>query len=150
MTGSPSLLAATRSLQRVNAAAALLHTTPAAAKEKAGKYRVTLNRNKPLTYEMAMQPQKIASHKSWNSFNTAQLEDTFLMKEEMGQDLPHKTFMEDAFVRKFMFGTWPELLLSEVRDAETTKLPEMENKVAARVQHSIFFAKVKYHIQLVS
>ena len=36
------------------------------------------------------------------------------MKEEMGQDLPHKTFMEDAFVRKFMHGTWPELLLSEV------------------------------------
>ena len=36
------------------------------------------------------------------------------MKEEMGQDLPHKTFIEDAFVRKFMHGTWPELLLSEV------------------------------------
>ena len=134
----------------LNCTPAGLHTTAVAAKEQAGKYKVTLNRTKPLTYEMAMQPQKIASHKSWNSFNTAQLEDTFLMKEEMGQDLPHKTFMEDAFVRKFMFGTWPELLLSEVRDAETTKLPEMENKVAARVQHSIFFAKVKYHIQLVS
>ena len=61
-----SLLAATRSLCLARAASAGLHTTPVAAKEKAGKYKVTLARNKPLTYEMAMQPQKIASHKSWN------------------------------------------------------------------------------------
>jgi len=111
---SPSLLVATRSLCVARAASAGLHTTASVSKEQAGKYKVTLNRTKPLTYEMAMQPQKIASHKSWNSWNTAQLEDTFLMKEEMGQDIPHKTFMEDAFVRKFMHGTWPELLLSEV------------------------------------
>ena len=66
LTGSsPSLLAAARSLYLARTAAAL-HTTPAALAEKAGKYKVTLNRNKPLTYEMAMQPQKIASHKSWN------------------------------------------------------------------------------------
>ena len=68
LTGSsPSLLAAARSLYLARTAtAAALHTTPAALAEKAGKYKVTLNRNKPLTYEMAMQPQKIASHKSWN------------------------------------------------------------------------------------
>ena len=73
MTGltasSPSLLAASRSLclaRTTAAATAALHTTPAAAAERAGKYKVTLNKNKPLTYEMAMQPQKIASHKSWN------------------------------------------------------------------------------------
>merc|ERR1719245_2808538 len=112
-SSTPSLMAAASRVLCL-ARASGLHTTAPVSKEQAGKYKVTLNRTKPLTYEMAMQPQKIASHKSWNSFNTAQLEDTFLMKEEMGQDLPHKTFMEDAFVRKFMFGTWPELLLSEV------------------------------------
>ena len=64
---SPSLLAATRSLCVARAASAAgLHTTASVSKEQAGKYKVTLNRTKPLTYEMAMQPQKIASHKSWN------------------------------------------------------------------------------------
>ena len=64
---SPSLLAATRSLCLARASVASgLHTTASVSKEQAGKYKVTLNRTKPLTYEMAMQPQKIASHKSWN------------------------------------------------------------------------------------
>ena len=65
---SPSLLAATRSLcvARAASVASGLHTTASVSKEQAGKYKVTLNRTKPLTYEMAMQPQKIASHKSWN------------------------------------------------------------------------------------
>ena len=83
-------------------------------KEKAGKYKVTIGRNKPLTYEMSFKPQDIGRKKDFNSFNTANLEDTFLMKEEIGQDLPYKMFLEDAFIRKFMKGTWPEMILSEV------------------------------------
>ena len=35
----------------------------------------------------------------WNSHNTAQLDETFLQKEEIGQDLPHKMLMEDLFIR---------------------------------------------------
>ena len=73
MTGlsisSPSLLAATRSLRLARTAAisaAGLHTTPSASAEKAGKYKLSKWGDQPLTYEMAMQPQKIASHKSWN------------------------------------------------------------------------------------
>jgi hypothetical protein len=91
-----------------------LHSTAVLDKTKAGKYKVTVNRSKPLTYEMAFRPNEIASHKGWNSFNTAQLDETFLRKEEMGQDLPHKMFVEDVFIRKFLHGTWPEMLLSEV------------------------------------
>ena len=74
-----------------------------------------------MVFQVAFQAKNV-SIEFPSSFNTAQLEDTFLMKEEMGQDLPHKTFIEDAFVRKFMHGTWPELLLSEVR--RDRKLPE--------------------------
>jgi hypothetical protein len=49
------------------------HTTAAVEKERAGKYRVTVNRSRPLTYEMAFRPQEIATKKGFNSFNTAQL-----------------------------------------------------------------------------
>lgn len=52
--------------------------------------------------------------KDFNSYNTAQLEGTFLNKEDMGQDLPHKMFIEDAFIRRFMHGTWPEAFVSEI------------------------------------
>ena len=51
---------------------------------------------------------------SFRSFNTAQLEDTFLRREEIGQDLPYKMFIEDTFMRRFMHGTWPEVIKSEV------------------------------------
>ena len=45
---------------------------------------MTLDRSKPLTYEMAVKPEQIGTHKSFNSFNTGQLEDTYgLDKEEV-------------------------------------------------------------------
>ena len=45
---------------------------------------MTLDRPKPLTYEMAVKPEQIGTHKSFNSFNTGQLEDTYgLDKEEV-------------------------------------------------------------------
>ena len=55
----------------------LLHTSPVMSKIVAGKYKVTLDQSKPLTYEMAVQPDHIGIHKSFNSFNTGQLEDTY-------------------------------------------------------------------------
>ena len=96
------------------ASARNLHTTSVNCKEKAGKYKVTIGRTRPLTYEMSFKPDQIAIKKGYNSFNTAQLEGTFLHKEEIGQDLPHKMFVEDLFIRKFMHGTWPEAFCSEV------------------------------------
>ena len=50
-----------------------LHTTASLEKDKAGKYEVTVNRTRPLTYEMAFKPQEIGVKKGYNSFNTAQL-----------------------------------------------------------------------------
>ena len=81
---------------------------------RTGEYKVTINRSKPLTYEQSMKPTDIAYRKGFNSANTAQLEGTFLEREKIGQDIPHKTFLEDMFIRKFMRGTWPETISSEV------------------------------------
>ena len=82
----------------------LLHTTPVMSKIVAGKYKVTLDKSKPLTYEMAVQPDHIGIHKSFNSFNTGQLEDSLGYKkwhEKGGTLLSHKLFMEDLFIRKY-------------------------------------------------
>ena len=37
-----------------------------------------------------------------------------MCKEEIGQDLPYKMLMEDMFIRKFIGGTFPQAMLSEV------------------------------------
>ena len=79
--------------------------------------QVTLDHSKPLTYEMAVKPEKIGIHKSFNSFNTGQLEDTYGVEKEMergGASLSHKMFIEDMFIRKFLKGTWSEMFLSEI------------------------------------
>ena len=91
-----------------------LHTTASMNKIQAGRYKVTRNRTKPLTYEQAFKPEEIGNKKGWNSHNTAQLDETFLQKEEIGQDLPYKMLMEDMLIRKFMQGTFPKAILSEV------------------------------------
>lgn len=90
------------------------HTSTALNKTVAGRYKKTLNRSKPLTYEQAFWPEQIAIKKGWNSHNTGQLEGTFMQKEEIGQDLPHKLLMEDMFIRNFMNGTFPETIMSTV------------------------------------
>ena len=37
-----------------------------------------------------------------------------MCKEEIGQDLPYKLLTEDLFIRKFMHGTFVDLVESEV------------------------------------
>jgi len=91
-----------------------LNTSAYVCRAGAGRYRVTLDKSKPLTYEMAFPPEDIGVKKGYNSLNTGQLEGTFLHKEDIGQDLPHKMLLEDMFIRKFMHGTWPEDIASEV------------------------------------
>lgn len=91
-----------------------IHTSVALHKVQAGRYRVTRDRSKPVTYEQAIWAEDIAIKKGFNSHNTGQLEETFLRKEEMGQDLPYKLLIEDMFIRKFMHGTFPEFIESEV------------------------------------
>lgn len=91
-----------------------IHTSAVMNKIKAGRYKVTRDRTKPLTYEQAFKPEDIGHKKGFNSVNTGQLEGTFLCKEEIGQDLPYKLLTEDLFIRKFMHGTFVEMIESEV------------------------------------
>jgi len=101
-------------LRRPHCNRAWLSTGTRLCRASAGRYRVTRDHSFPLTYEMAMRPEEIGEKKAHNSMNTGQLEGTFLHKEEIGQDLPHKLLFEDMFVRKFLHGTWPEMISSEV------------------------------------
>ena len=54
---------------------------------------------------MAMFPYKIGHEKHWLSWNTSNLKNG-LRKPEMAQ--------EEIFIRKFMFGTWHKLFLTEI------------------------------------
>lgn len=75
------------------------------AKSQAGRYRITPKKDFPLTYEMANPPHQIAHRKSWNSWNTTNIE---------GGLRPSETAIEDVFIRKFMTGTWQGLIVSEI------------------------------------
>lgn len=46
------------------------HASVIVNRTQSGRYKVTIKKNKPLTYEMANPPHYIAHRKSWNSWNT--------------------------------------------------------------------------------
>ncbi|XP_066975308.1 small ribosomal subunit protein uS3m isoform X3 [Macrobrachium rosenbergii] len=81
-----------------------LHTSSVAFKVQSGRYKVTRDQSRPLTYEMANQPCMIGHRKSWNSWNTTSLYEGLREPE---------TAVEDMFIRKFMTGTWHDLFVSE-------------------------------------
>ncbi|XP_054716377.1 28S ribosomal protein S24, mitochondrial-like [Uloborus diversus] len=74
-------------------------------KTQAGRYRRTRKHDKPLTYEQFNGPHQIHHRKSWNTWNTSNLLDGLRSYE---------TLVEDNFIRKFMFGTWHRLFVSDV------------------------------------
>lgn len=85
--------------------AASIHTSNVLATKKAGRHKTSRMGDKPLTYEMANKPDMIGVRKSWNSLNSSALEDSIRTAE---------TCHEDIFIRKFIHGTWPKLLASDV------------------------------------
>lgn len=84
-----------------------LHTTRHLDKVQAGLYKKTRFRTKALTYEMAGGPYDIGYLKLWNSWHTANLS---VCNEN---DSPYHGLW-DYFIRKFMYGTWHDLFVSEV------------------------------------
>ena len=48
------------------------HCTPTNSKSVTARYKPTRDRSKPLTYEMANGPHRIAHRKAWNSWNTCE------------------------------------------------------------------------------
>ncbi|XP_014483272.1 PREDICTED: 28S ribosomal protein S24, mitochondrial [Dinoponera quadriceps] len=81
------------------------HASAVVNKTQSGRYKVTINRDKPLTYEMACPPHFIAHKKSWNAWNTSNIKDG---------NRPSETTIEDMFIRHFMRGTWHNLFATEV------------------------------------
>lgn len=82
-----------------------IHLTAFMASKKAGRHKTTIKRDKPLTYEQANKPDQIGVRKSWNSFNTSGLLEGLRQSE---------TAQEDILIRKFVHGTWPKILQSDV------------------------------------
>ncbi|CAH8528914.1 unnamed protein product [Schistosoma rodhaini] len=73
---------------------------------RAGVVRRTRDQSHPLTYEQAKKPHQIGLMKSWNSWNTSNLE---------GEDrYTSEVTLHDQFIRTFINGTFPLLVQSEV------------------------------------
>lgn len=47
-----------------------LTTTKVLAASQSGRFKVSIKRDNPLTYEQAHKPHEIGGRKDWNSFNT--------------------------------------------------------------------------------
>lgn len=97
------MLCASQTARRVSRR--LLSTTSSLCSKKAGRHKTTVKRDKPLTYEEANKPDMIGVRKSWNSLNSSNV---FLGLRKA------ETAQEDVFIRKFVHGTWPRLLATDV------------------------------------
>ena len=105
------------------------HASAAVSKSQSGRYKVTIRKDRPLTYEMANPPHYIAHRKSWNAWNTCTLfsrgirgrfslrlyrVSLFFLANIKDGNRPAETAVEDMFIRQFMRGTWHNLFASEV------------------------------------
>ncbi|XP_077263779.1 small ribosomal subunit protein uS3m-like isoform X1 [Temnothorax americanus] len=88
------------------------HTSTVVSKTQSGRYKVTINKDRPLTCEMANPPHYLAHRKSWNSWNTSST--LILLGNIKDGNRPFETAIEDMFIRQFMTGTWHNLFASEV------------------------------------
>ncbi|XP_053905693.1 28S ribosomal protein S24, mitochondrial [Cuculus canorus] len=77
-----------------------LHTTPARLKTRAARVRGGRG-DKAVTYEMAHPPHYIAHRKGWLSLHTGNLD---------GEAGAAERAVEDAFLRRFLAGTFPGVL----------------------------------------
>ncbi|XP_037122096.1 28S ribosomal protein S24, mitochondrial [Syngnathus acus] len=81
-----------------------LHVTAVCCKNRAARIRVGKG-DRPLTYEQALKPHHIAHHKGWLSQHTSNLK---------GEDGAAERAVEDAFIRRLMFGTFHGCLADEL------------------------------------
>ncbi|XP_054031049.1 28S ribosomal protein S24, mitochondrial [Dryobates pubescens] len=81
-----------------------LHTTPACFKVRAARARVGKG-DKAVSYERALGPHHIAHRKGWLSLHTGHLGARGGAAERA---------LEDSFLRRFLYGTFPGILADEV------------------------------------
>ncbi|XP_027717045.1 28S ribosomal protein S24, mitochondrial [Vombatus ursinus] len=94
VAGVPEMLSACRGV----------HTTAVCCKNRAARVRVGKG-DKPVTYERAHPPHYIAHRKGWLSLHTSNLH---------GEEGAAERTVEDVFLRKFLYGTFPGCLADEV------------------------------------
>ncbi|CAH8484375.1 unnamed protein product [Schistosoma turkestanicum] len=84
-----------------------LHTGSTVFKNsRVGVVRRTRDCSHPLTYEQTKKPHQIGLMKSWNSWNTSNLD---------GEDrYTSEVTLHDQFIRTFINGTFPLMVQSEV------------------------------------
>ncbi|MCL4132241.1 UNVERIFIED_CONTAM: hypothetical protein GTU68_030311 [Idotea baltica] len=117
------------------------HVSAAVQKNRAGRYKVTRDRSKPLTYEMAMKPHLIAHRKAWNTWNTTSLLD--------GTREP-ETAIDDMFIRKFMTGTWHDLFVTEIIIKRQHNMVRIAGIVQARITPLKMYFLIGYCEELLS
>ncbi|KAM6106797.1 LOW QUALITY PROTEIN: small ribosomal subunit protein uS3m [Pterocles gutturalis] len=86
-----------QALPRGPAVTRLLHTSPPCLKTRAARVRVGRG-DKPVTYEQAHAPHHIGHRKGWLSLHTGNL---------AGEAGAAERALEDAFLRRFLRGTFP-------------------------------------------
>ncbi|KAM9516665.1 small ribosomal subunit protein uS3m isoform 1-T1 [Guaruba guarouba] len=102
---APAVVRALRALPHIRpvpGGSRCLHSTPPCLKARAARVRVGKG-DKPVTYEQAHGPHHIAHRKGWLSLHTGNL------YSEPGAA---QRAVEDAFVRRFLRGTFPGALLA--------------------------------------
>ncbi|XP_071107295.1 small ribosomal subunit protein uS3m-like [Haliotis cracherodii] len=72
---------------------------------RSGVPKISVKGDKALTYEEANPPHMIGVRKSWNTWNTSNLK---------GEGRKAETTVDDIFIRRFIKGTFPTLVASEV------------------------------------
>ncbi|CAK9296986.1 unnamed protein product [Gordionus sp. m RMFG-2023] len=85
-----------------------IHKTTPSYKARAGRYRPTTHKTLPLTYEQSQAPYLIGVSKTWNSMNTSTI------NEAHEPCIAGDIAIQDNFIRKFMYGTWPKLFVTEL------------------------------------
>ncbi|KAG5450681.1 28S ribosomal protein S24, mitochondrial [Clonorchis sinensis] len=93
---------------------------------RVGVVRRTRNQSIPLTYEQAKKPHQIGLMKSWNSWNTSNLENECLYTSDIT--------VQDELIRAFIRGTFPVAVESEVIIKRQWNVVRIAFLLSSRVQ----------------
>ncbi|GFT80083.1 28S ribosomal protein S24, mitochondrial [Nephila pilipes] len=121
-----------------------LNTSVVCCKAQAGRFKRTKNQTKALTYEQFNAPHQIHHRKSWNTWNTSNLLDA-----DDGIRASQTT-VEDFFIRKFMFGTWHRLFVSDVMIKRRHNLIVITGIIVRSVQVRKLYFLIGYTEEMLS
>ncbi|KAG9263010.1 28S ribosomal protein S24, mitochondrial [Astyanax mexicanus] len=88
----------------LNSGVRSIHSTAVCNKNRAARIRVGKG-DRPMTYEEALPPHQIAHRKGWLSHHTSNLN---------GEHGTADRTVEDAFIRRFIYGTFHRCLANEL------------------------------------